>query len=133
MAATPGPDDFIDAIGVMFRPSLRPWVLFRNGTVIGPLGPDEDLSVSATDLLRRIGPVRPGGPGGDFRVFRNRDAGWPGWLVAYDHHKMATVVLWKEFEAAEPSHLQIGLFGRNKRALDADMPEVVHVMRGDDA
>src|SRR5271166_324662 len=127
--SVPQPASFVEAVRKITTTTLRPWVLFRHGTFVGPLPQTEDAAVGACDILRAAGPIRIGSPGGDFKVYPMHRDGWPGWLVTFDHPKLATIVMPEELDESSPSPVRVGIFARGKRALDAKELVVVHVER----
>ena len=120
-------DLFIAMARQVFRPSLRPWVLFRHGTVVGPIPAGEEPAAHATELMRKWGPVRPGSPAGDIRVLRPKDGQWDGWVILSHHPMIATLITLAEKPNAAELDVVVGLFGRGKRDLDARELDVVHV------
>ena len=118
---------FIAMAKKVFRPSLRPWVMFRHGTVVGPIPAREEPSAHAIELMRKWGPVRPGSPSGDVNVLKSKEGVWGGWLILSHHGGIATLVRFAEMPDGAQPDFAIGLFGRRKRDLDARELEVVHV------
>ena len=118
---------FIAMAKKVFRPSLRPWVLFRHGTLVGPIQAGEEPVAHATELLREWGPVRPGSPAGDFNVLQPKEGGSEGWVILSHHGLIATLVTPAEMANSPQQDLAVGLLGRGKRDLDARELEVVHV------
>jgi hypothetical protein len=74
--------------------------------------------------MREWGPVHAGSPAGDFSVIKLE--GHPGWVVTCHHPEVLTYVAPDELNA-DPSEVEVGLFGRGKREADATDLIVVHV------
>ena len=110
-----------------FRPSLRPWVLFRHGTLVGPIPEGEEPAAHAIKLMREWGPVRPGSPAGDIKVLRSKNGEWDGWIIFSHHPLIVTLVTPAEPPIAAQQDVAVGLFGRGKRDLDSRELDVVHV------
>ena len=121
-------DLLIGYVRRIFRPELRPWALFRHGTVIGPLSPAEDLAEEARTVMRRYGSVRPGLPVGDFTIHWSNEQPplWPGWIVLSRDHQIVTYVGYEEMPRGSKD-VDVGLFARSKRHLDTLHHEIVHV------
>ncbi|HEU4404117.1 MAG TPA: hypothetical protein VFS43_02315 [Polyangiaceae bacterium] len=117
-------------------PEHMAWVVFENGTAFFttpsdalPLGSSLDaLERAAKAALDELGPVRAGGPAGDFNV--SHLATWfPGefvFFVSFDHNSIATVVT-----GDSDDRLSAGLEGRSRRDVDVREKKVV-VARGFD-
>lgn len=101
----------------------KSWVLFAHGTCVVLVEPADELGARAVELLRRYGPVRAGGPAGDFGVIE-LDPG-PGWVVTGHHPDVLTYVAPDEVE--DTGHLVVGVTGRGKRDRDGHELTVVHV------
>ncbi len=127
-AALISPAALVGYIRLIFQPGLRPWCAFRHGTVVGPLEVADDVAEAARTIMRRNGLVRPGSPAGDFTVRYSAEAPplWPGWIVLSHDRVIATYVGLEELPAGS-TDVEVGLFGRSKRNLDAEQLEVVHV------
>lgn len=121
-------ETLIGYIRRIFKPELRPWALFRHGTVVGPLMPADDYAEEARAVMRRYGAVRPGSPVGDFKMYWSTETPplWPGWLVLSRDNQIVTYVGYEEM-AAESKDVDVGLFARSKRHLDTVHKDVVHV------
>ncbi|GAA3946816.1 hypothetical protein GCM10023085_31270 [Actinomadura viridis] len=102
----------------------KSWVMFRNGTCVILMEPEEDLAAQATEILREYGPALGGTPSGDFGVIDLDDA--PGWVVYGHHSDVLTYVAPEEVEE-DADDVKIGLLGRSRRALDGEELDVVHV------
>ncbi|KUN22085.1 hypothetical protein AQJ23_28970 [Streptomyces antibioticus] len=107
----------------ILEPSGVSWVLFENGTCVMLKEPDGELAGQAVEILRQFGPVRAGGPAGDFGTHALKDG--TGWLVTGHHPDVVTYV--GSDEPADPSNLAVGLHGRSKRHRDGTDLQVVHV------
>ncbi|MFF3916262.1 hypothetical protein ACFYZB_22745 [Streptomyces sp. NPDC001852] len=117
-------ETLIDAWRRLLAGSGKTWVLFEHGTCVvleRPAG--EDLAAQATGILREFGPVRVGGPAGDFRVLELHNG--EGWLVTGHHPDVVTFVPLDD--SADPSHLAVGILGRSRRDRDGTELHVVHV------
>ena len=119
-------------VRLIFQPSLRPWCLFKHGTVVGPLGATADLAEAARAAMRRHGLVRPGSAAADFlvRYSAEEPPRWPGWIVLGPDHRMIATYVGHEELPPGSTDVVVGLFGRSKRNLDAERLEVVHVEAG---
>lgn len=111
----------VDAWRATLRPG-RAWVAFANGTCVVLKDP-KDARSEATALLRRYGPVGPGGPSADFGTVTLDDG--RGWVVTGHHPDILVLVTAGEAPGGED--VVIGLLGRQKRAEDAARLEIVHV------
>jgi hypothetical protein len=103
----------------------KSWVLFRNGTCVIFKEPTTDLRAKALELMREWGPVYVGTPAGDFRVIGLKD--YPGWVVACHHNDILTYVGPDEVPPEKREDLQVGLYGRGKRAKDSSALAIIHV------
>jgi hypothetical protein len=113
-------------LAATWRATLAPgraWVAFANGTCVVLKDP-KDARSEAIELLRRYGPVAPGGPSADFGTITLDDG--RGWVVTGHHPDILVYVAPEEAPGAE---IGVGLLGRAKRAADAEELEVVHVQR----
>lgn len=117
--------DYVEAWRRTIVGDGKSWVVFTHGTcvVLVDPDPDADLEAEAVEVLRAYGPVRAGGPAGDFGVI-TLDPG-PGFVVTGHHNDVLTFV--GEDEVPEPTDLTVGLHGRHKRDQDGHDLEVVHV------
>ncbi|MFF5258514.1 hypothetical protein ACFY4C_06180 [Actinomadura viridis] len=102
----------------------KSWVMFRNGTCVILMEPEDDLAAQATGILREYGPAVGGTPSGDFGVIDLDDA--PGWVV-YGHHADVLTYVAPEEVDEDADDVKIGLLGRSRRALDGEELDVVHV------
>ena len=118
------PNKLIEAWRNTIVGAHKSWVVFENGTCVIVVKPAPDLERQATTLLRKWGPVHVGSPAGDFSTV-TLDNG-VGWVVTCHHNDILTLVLLNEIDEGA-SDLEIGLFGRSKRAKDASDLRVVHV------
>lgn len=99
----------------------RAWASFLFGTCVIVREPAADLRETAGSILAEHGPVIAGTPRGDFDVHAISDEF--GWLVSGAHPDVLVRVSRSEIAGADP--LRIGLFGRGKRARDAETLVVV--------
>ena len=116
-------EHLVEAWQRILEPSGVSWVLFENGTCVMLKEPDGELAGQAVEILRQYGPVRAGGPAGDFGTHPLKDG--TGWLVTGHHPDVVTYV--GSGEPADPSNLAVGLHGRSKRHRDGTDLQVVHV------
>lgn len=103
----------------------KSWVLFRHGTVVVPPKTSVDLRTDALAVLRQSGPVRAGSPSGDFSTIELSEG--RGWLVSSHHPAIYTYVAPSEMPQGNAEALDVGLYGRSKRARDASELEVIHI------
>ena len=103
----------------------KSWVLFKNGTCVTVMPPDDDLAGHAVSILKQWGPVRAGSPSGDFTVRRLTDGG--GWVVMCHHPDILTYISLDEVMLPETPEMIIGLLGRSKRHADSEALEILHV------
>lgn len=107
---------------VVTDPSMS-WVLFKHGTCVMLLNPEEDFRKQAITLLKNHGPVIPGTPSGDFDVTRIPDI--QGWIVTGN---FPGIMIYVSFdEAKNKDDVEVGLIGRNKRERDTKELDVMHV------
>ncbi|WP_369173118.1 hypothetical protein AB5J49_36510 [Streptomyces sp. R28] len=116
-------EEFVEIWRRILAPSGISWVLFENGTCVLLKEPEGELAGQAVEILGDFGPVRAGGPAGDFNVLQLKDG--TGWLVTGHHPDVVTYVALDE--PADPSHLAVGIHGRIKRRQDGTALCVVHV------
>ncbi|MEV6051481.1 hypothetical protein [Streptomyces sp. NPDC052107] len=121
--ATVDTETLIDAWRRLLADSGKTWVLFEHGTCVVLEQPTGDPAAQATEILREFGPVRVGGPAGDFRVLELNNG--EGWLVTGHHPDVVTFVPLDD--SADPSHLAVGILGRSRRDRDGTELHVVHV------
>lgn len=99
------------------------WVLFKNGTCVMLLKPEDDLRASAILIIKSHGSVIPGSPSGDFEVTKIPEI--DGWLITGDYPGIMDYVSSQEGKGKDD--FEIGMIGRTKRESDAKTQEVVHV------
>lgn len=99
------------------------WVLFRNGTCVMLLDPQENIKEQAVKILREHGSVVAGTPSGDFEVTKIPEIN--GWVVTGDYPGIMMYV--SEEEGKNKGDVEVGMIGRVKRQLDAKELEVVSV------
>lgn len=116
-----------NAVKGLLNSQNKSWVLFKNQTfVILQEGQHtkESASETATEMMKKFGPVYPGCPAGDFNVLETKDNN--GWIVTGHCDDMFTFV--DEGQAKkEDGIMVIGLVGRGMRNQDGINPEIVHV------
>ena len=103
----------------------HPWVVFQQGTCVVLNAPSADPEAEALEILRIHGPVQPGTAHGDFGVGDPQRGS--GKIVSSHHDSLLTFVAPSEID--DESDIAIGIYGRLKRAEDAENPVVVHVER----
>jgi hypothetical protein len=104
--------------------SSKSWVLFKNGTCVILVQPEDELETQAKNLLAEYGPVHVGTPSGDFSIINLRDD--PGWVVTCHHNDILTYIGPDE-AGNDAQDLTIGMLGRQKRDDDAHELTVIHV------
>jgi hypothetical protein len=102
----------------------KSWALFKHGTCVILMQPEQDPTKQAIALLQEWGPVRVGTSAADFSVIKLSDD--PGWVVTCHHNDILTYQP-DEFGVKTPSDLAAGLLGRQRRHQDATELEVIHV------
>ncbi len=118
---------FIDIWKDVVLPEKR-WALFTNGTIVICEESWENLEVEAKEFLKENGPVVIATPRADFDV--SPIVNYNGWVVFSYHDSIMTLVIEEELDIEpeeELNHITIGLFGRNKRNLDAKELEVIFI------
>jgi hypothetical protein len=103
----------------------KSWVLFRNGTCVLLIEPEDDLVGQAVGLMKRWGPVRVATPAGDFATIALSEH--PGWVVTGHHPDILTYVSPEEMAESNPPAVVVGLLGRSKRNQDAQELQILHV------
>lgn len=99
------------------------WVLFKNGTCVMFLKPQENIKEQAIKILRDHGFVIAGTPSGDFEVTKITEIN--GWVVTGDYPGIMMYV--SSEEAANKNDFEIGMIGRVKRENDIGELEVTHI------
>ena len=102
----------------------KTWSLFKNGTVVIFTNPPEDIRKESIAIMEKWGPVRAGGPAGDFSVINLTNT--EGWAVACHHNDILTYVSEMEVKNKN-SDMEIGLIGREKRHQDSQDLEIIHI------
>ena len=102
----------------------KSWVLFKHGTCVILMEPEEDISKQAICLLRQWGPLHVGSSSGDFDVIHLSN--YPGWVVTGHHPDVLNYVSPAEV-AVGSDDVMIGVLGRSKRNQDALELQVIHV------
>ncbi len=120
-------DELLEHVRLAINPQFEDWVVFKNGTYIifDDATAVADIREEAVAEMREYGPVHAGGPAGDFEVTSLNNT--QGWVVSGHGYGMYTYVHPSELAIAEPTDLEVGLFGRLKRNLDGQNPEVLHI------
>lgn len=98
------------------------WVLFKNGTCVMLLKPEEDVKAQAIKILKEHGPAVAGTPSGDFEVTKIPEIN--GWVITGEYPGIMVYV--SEEEGKRKDDAQVGLIGRNKREHDSKELEIVH-------
>jgi hypothetical protein len=119
------PNELIAIWRKIIRGDQKSWVLFKHGTCVILMQPEQDLGQQAKVLLAEWGPVHAGSSAGDFTVIPLDDD--LGWVVAGHHNDILSYVSPAEFTDKAPSHLVVGLLGRQNRHQDATELEVIHI------
>lgn len=101
---------------------LMNWVLFKNGTCVMLLKPQNDIKTQAAQILRKHGLAIAGTPSGDFEVTKIPEIN--GWVVTGDYPGIMMYV--SEEEGKKKDDFAIGMIGRAKRELDAEKLEIIH-------
>ena len=123
-AAVADPKRAIEDWRNIIRGSQKSWVLFRYGTCVLLMEPQEDMSSQAVELLREWGPVYPGSPAGDFNVVHLTN--YSGWVITGHHPDVVNYVALSEVPEGSDD-ATIGLLGRSKRHQDSIDLRVIHV------
>lgn len=119
----------LDNVKLAINPDFQDWILFKNGTyvIFDNADTNKNLKDEAIEFMKKYGPVLPGGPAGDFTVIHlNRTEGW---LVSGHGYGMYTYVNPKELKNDSPTDVVVGIYGRSKRDMDGQHPEVIHINR----
>lgn len=115
--------DLINIYKKIVTDSSMNWVLFKCGTCVMLLYPEEDLRAQAIRILKEHGAVVAGTPTGDFEVTKIPEI--KGWVVTGDYPGIMMYV--SEEEGKNKDDLYVGLAGRNKREQDTKKLEVVYI------
>lgn len=118
--------EIIEQAKLAINPRVPNWVLFAGGTYV-IIEEEAELKAPrehAIERLKEFGPVAAGGPAGDFSVIRLNNT--DGWVVSGHGYGIYTYVHPREL-SADPSQVEIGLYGRSKRHEDSQGLEVIHV------
>lgn len=99
------------------------WIVFKNGTCVMLMDPEEDIRVQAVKILKEHGLVVAGTSSGDFEVTKIPEIN--GWVVTGDCPGIMVYVSLEE--GKKDSDFEIGMIGRTKRECDAKELEVVHI------
>ena len=125
------PKTLIEHVKLAINPKYPHWVLFSNGTyiIIGDLT-IKDEAAFAIKIMKEYGPVHIGSPDGDFGVKHLNKT--EGWVVSGNYSAMYTYVDPEELKQAgikNPSDIDIGLFGRNKRDKDGKECKIIFISK----
>ncbi|MBP2615355.1 hypothetical protein [Chryseobacterium jejuense] len=117
----------LEHIKLTINPKFQDWILFKNDTYIifDDITIVANVQDEAIKLMKEFGPVFAGGSAGDFNVIHLNST--EGWLVSGHGYGMYTYVHPSELDNETPNDLEIGLYGRSKRNLDGENPEIVHI------
>ena len=107
---------------VITDPSMN-WVLFKNGTCVMLMNPEEDVRAQAIKILKKHGLVIGGTPSGDFEVTKIPDIN--GWVITGNYPGIISFV--SEDEGGRKTDFEIGVIGRSKREYDSKELKVAHV------
>lgn len=120
-------EEIIAHIKLAINPKFQDWVLFKNGTYIifDDITTVKDVKDEALKLMKEFGPVFAGSSAGDFNTIHLHLT--EGWLVSGHGYGMYTYVHPSELDNKMPDDLEIGLYGRSKRNLDGQNPEIIHI------
>lgn len=114
-------------VRLAINPQFEDWVLFENGTyiVFDNIEIIDDVKDEAIQLMKKFGPILIGGAAGDFGIttLTNTD----GWVVSGHGYGMYTYVHPTEIDMDSPNDTIIGLYGRSKRDLDGQKPNVIYI------
>ena len=116
--------NFVKQWTKIFQGHNKTVVVFRNGSCVVFVGAEDDYQQRAIELMKEYGPVQVGGAAGDFSVVELKDAA--GWAVTSHHNDILTYV--GPSEVSQHDDLTVGLYGRNKRDLDAKSLEILSVV-----
>lgn len=120
-------EELLAHVRLAINPQFEDWVLFKNGTyvIFDDASMIADIREEASAEMKEFGPIQIGAAGGDFGVtYLDKTKGW---VVSGHGYGMYTYVHPSEIDSIEPTDLEIGMFGRAKRDLDGQNPEIVHV------
>lgn len=116
--------DLISAFKKIVTDQSVSWVLFKNGTCVMLLKPEKNIKDQAIEILRVNGKAMPGSSSADFEVTKIPEIN--GWVITGDYPGIMMYVSLEE-AGNKKKNFEIGLFGRDKRELDAKELKVTHV------
>lgn len=116
--------DLVDVYKKIIIDPRMNWVLFKNGTCVMLLNPEDDIRVQAVKILKEHGQATAGTPSGDFEVTKIPEIN--GWVVTGDYPGIMMYVALEELDKNN-SDFEIGMIGRTRRENDAKTLEVVHI------
>lgn len=116
--------DLVDIYKKIVIDKSASWVLFKHGTCVMFLEPQENIKEQAIKILREHGSVVAGTPSGDFEVTKIPEIN--GWVVTGDYPGIMMYVSMEEI-GNNKNDFEIGMIGRSIRERDASGLEVVHI------
>lgn len=115
--------DLVSVYKKIINDTSMSWVLFKNGTCVMLLNPEDDKRVQAIQMLKEHGIVVVGTMSGDFEVTKIPEI--KGWVVTGDYPGIMIYV--SEVEGNMKEDFEIGIIGRSKRERDAKELEVIYI------
>jgi len=118
-------EELIKHIKLAINPAFENWILFNNGTyiIIEDTSDEKEIEIRGLEMMKEFGPAGAGGPAGDFGITTLTKT--EGWVVSGHGYGMYTYVHPIELEKENPPDLIIGLYGRSKRDMDGENPEII--------
>jgi hypothetical protein len=119
----------IDCLKRFISPLVKNWVLFSNGTYI--IFEDStiiDKKEKAVEIMKEFGSAQADSLSGDMTPIRLSYQ--DGWTVVGQYYGMYTYVHPSELvelQIINPTDLEVGLFGRQKREKDSRELNVIYV------
>jgi hypothetical protein len=121
--------ELISHIRLAINPKYQHWVLFSNGSyIILTDSLKGDPKSNALKIMKEYGPVHGGSPAGDISIKKLNKT--QGWSVGGHYYGMYTYVHPDELiraGIANPSDLDVGVYGRDKRDKDAKELRIVYI------
>lgn len=120
-------EELIEHVKKAINPSFQNWILFKNGTyiIIEDTSDEKEIEKKGLEIMKQYGPVSGGGPPGDFSIITLSQT--EGWVVSSHGPGMYTYVHPAELGKEDPKDIEVGLFGRGKRDMDGENPEIVGI------
>ncbi|HSZ26128.1 MAG TPA: hypothetical protein VK766_10430 [Cytophagaceae bacterium] len=119
-------DELTEYVKKAINPKFKTWVLFSHGTyVIIDDTTIIDKKKFALKQIKEFGPVFPGCSAGDIGVSKLHLV--EGWSVSGHGYGIYTYVHPTEMESKNPSDIDIGFYGRNKRDQDSKDTSIIFV------